>query len=91
VSGHSLKLHFCLFERSQGNHNNLDYHNVFWNIFYELQSLHVQRLIQIKYVFTCSKHLNLESGQSLFFSDIFFSTNCAPILLKIVEDFNIDD
>jgi len=24
VSGHSLKLHFFLFEKSQGKHNNLD-------------------------------------------------------------------
>ncbi len=43
MSGHSLKLHLCLFERSQGKHNNLDYHNVFWNIF----------LLIAK--FTCSK------------------------------------
>jgi hypothetical protein len=33
MSGHSLKLHFCMFERSQVKHNNLDCHNVFWNIF----------------------------------------------------------
>jgi hypothetical protein len=24
VSGHSLKLYFCLFEKSQGKHNNLE-------------------------------------------------------------------
>jgi hypothetical protein len=24
MSGHSLKLHFCMFERSQGKHNSLD-------------------------------------------------------------------
>ncbi len=29
VSGHSLKLHFCMFERSQMKHNSLDYHNFF--------------------------------------------------------------
>jgi hypothetical protein len=29
VDGHSLKLHFCMFERSQGKHNSLDYHNFF--------------------------------------------------------------
>ncbi len=29
VSGHSLKLHFYMFERSQMKHNNLDCHNVF--------------------------------------------------------------
>jgi len=26
VSGHSLKLHYCMFERSQVKHNSLDYH-----------------------------------------------------------------
>jgi hypothetical protein len=25
-SGHSLKLHFCMFEKSQRKHNSLDYH-----------------------------------------------------------------
>jgi hypothetical protein len=29
VHGHSLKLNFCLFERSQGKHNSLDCHTVF--------------------------------------------------------------
>jgi hypothetical protein len=31
VNGHSLKLYFCIFERSQNKHNNMDYH-FFWNI-----------------------------------------------------------
>jgi hypothetical protein len=34
VSGHFLKLHFCMFERSQLKHNNLDCNNCFWNIFH---------------------------------------------------------
>jgi hypothetical protein len=34
VSGHSLKLHFFMFKRSQGKHNDLDCHKVFWNIFH---------------------------------------------------------
>jgi len=34
VSGHSLKLHFCMFERSQGKHNSLDCHNFFGNMFH---------------------------------------------------------
>jgi hypothetical protein len=29
ISGHSLKLHFCMFERSQGKRNSLDCHIVF--------------------------------------------------------------
>jgi len=40
MSGHSLKLYFCMFEKSQGferlqkKHNSLDYHNFFGNIFH---------------------------------------------------------
>ncbi len=32
VCGHSLKLHFCMFEKSQRKHNSLDYH-FFWKYF----------------------------------------------------------
>jgi hypothetical protein len=34
MSGHSLKLHFCMFERSQGKHKSFDCHKFFWNIFH---------------------------------------------------------
>jgi hypothetical protein len=34
MNGHSLKLHFCMFERSQVKHNSLDGHKVFENIFH---------------------------------------------------------
>jgi hypothetical protein len=34
VNGYSLKLHFCMFKRSQGKHNSLDCHNALWNIFH---------------------------------------------------------
>jgi hypothetical protein len=33
VNGHSLKLHFCIFEKSQRKHNDLDFHKKNWNIF----------------------------------------------------------
>jgi len=29
MNGHSLKLHFCTFEKSQVKHNNLDCHKFF--------------------------------------------------------------
>ncbi len=91
MSGHSLKLHFCMFERSQVKHNSLDCHNFVWNIFHYLQSLHSQSLTQIINMFACLKHSNLESGQSLFFfSNVLFSIKCASFLLKFVKDFNID-
>ncbi len=62
MSGHSLKLHFYMFERSQGKHNSLDYHKYIGNISNQLQILHAQSLTQIKNVFACSKHSNLENG-----------------------------
>jgi len=34
VSGHSLKLNFYMFEKSQEKHNSLNFHKVFWNIFH---------------------------------------------------------
>ncbi len=91
VSGHFLKLHFYMFKRSQGKYNNLDCHNVFWNIFHWLQSLLVLNLTQFL------KKLHVESTQTLrtwtilVFFKHFFSTKCAPFLFKIEKDFNIDD
>ncbi len=46
VSGHSLKLHFCMFEKSQGRHNSLDCHKFFENIFHQLENVHAQNLTQ---------------------------------------------
>jgi hypothetical protein len=60
-------------------------------------SLHAQSLTQIKKYIACSKHSNFDNRacskdmfkrQSLLFQS-FFSTKCAPFLLKIGEDFNI--
>jgi hypothetical protein len=34
VNAHFLRLHFYMFEGSQGKHNSLDHHNLFWNIFH---------------------------------------------------------
>jgi hypothetical protein len=34
MSEHFLKLHFCMFERSQMKYNSLDCHNFFRNIFH---------------------------------------------------------
>ncbi len=33
LKGHSLKLHFCIFEITLKKHTSLDCNNVFWNIF----------------------------------------------------------
>ncbi len=34
VSGHFLKLHLCMFEKSHVKYNNLDCHNFLGNIFH---------------------------------------------------------
>jgi hypothetical protein len=90
VSEHFFKLHFCMFNRSQVKHNSLDY-LFFLEMFSIIYKIYISSLTQIKNVFACSKHSNLESGQSLFFFKLLFSTKCAPFLVKIEKDFNIDD
>jgi hypothetical protein len=61
MSGLSLKLHFCMFETLQGNHNSLDFYNVL-EYFPLIAKLYSQSLTQIKNVFACSNHSNLKSG-----------------------------
>jgi len=56
-----------------------------------LQSLIAQSLTQIKKQFCIFKAFKLQKWTMLVFFKHFFSTKCAPIFLKIVKDFNIDD
>jgi hypothetical protein len=91
VSGHSLKLHLCMFEKSQGNHNNLDYHIFFLEYFLLIAKFTCSKLDTNQFFFVCSKHSNFENGQFVFFSNVLFFTKCAPFLLKIGKDFNIND
>jgi hypothetical protein len=85
VSGHSLKLHFCMFGRSQGKHNNLIVINVFGIFSINCKVWHKSKMF-----------LHIQSIQTLkvdslcFFQMFFFSTKCAPFLLKIGKYFNID-
>jgi hypothetical protein len=66
VNGHSLKLHFCMFERSQKKHNSLD-----------RQSLHVQNLTQIKKLFCMFKALKPQKWTIIiFFKRPFFYQMC---------------
>jgi hypothetical protein len=66
MSGHFFKLHFCMFDRSQMKYNSLDC-PIFWEIVSIIYKVYISSLTQIKNVFACSRHSNLESGQSLFF------------------------
>jgi hypothetical protein len=57
-----------------------------------MQSLHAQRLIQLFIYFCMFKALKpQEMDNPCFFQMSLFPTKCAPFLLKIEEDFDIDD
>jgi hypothetical protein len=91
MSEHSLKLHFCMFEKSQEKHNSLDCHKIF-QIFFINCKVYV-----LKVWHKSKKKLHVQSTQTskvyrlCFFQMSLFFTKCAPFLLKIGEDFNIDD
>jgi len=88
MNGHSLKLHFYMFKKSQMKHNSLDYH-IFWGIF----SINCKFYIAChkSKMFSLFKALKPQEWTVLFFQMFFFPTKCAPFILKIREDFNIDD
>jgi hypothetical protein len=87
---HSFKLHFCMFERPQVKHNNLNCHN------------ELLECCQLIVKFTCSKldtnqfflHVqNIQTSRvdNIYFFKHFFKTKFVPFLLKIKHDFNIND
>jgi hypothetical protein len=71
VSGHFLKLHFCMFKRSQMKYNNLDYH-FFGEYFSLMQSLHAQNLTHIKNKLHVQSIQTLKVDNFCFFSNMFF-------------------
>ncbi len=72
MSGHSLKLQFCMFERSQVKHNSLDCHN-FFGIYFPLIAK-----------FTCSK-LNTNSKIFLHVQSIQTSRVDNPCFFKCLS------
>ncbi len=80
-----------MFEISQGKHNSLDCHNVFLKYFPLIAKFTCSRLNTNQNYFCLLKTFKLRECTVLFFSMSFFNTKCAPFLLKIEEDFNIDD
>jgi hypothetical protein len=61
MGGNSLKLHFCMFERSQVKHNSLDCH--FLLEYFPLIAKFTWSKLDINQVFfACSKHSNLKNG-----------------------------
>jgi hypothetical protein len=80
-----------MLEKSQVKHNNLDYH-FFWEYFLLNIKVYIFKVLRKSKMF-----LHVESIQTLrmdhlcFLQTSFFSTKCAPFLLKIGMDFKIDD
>jgi hypothetical protein len=90
VSEHSLKLHFCMLE----NHK---WSIIVWIVIIFLGIFFINCKVYILKVWHNSKMFShVQSTQTsrvdnaCFFQMSFF-TKCAPFLLKIGEDFNIDD
>ncbi len=67
MNGQSLKLHFCMFEKSQEKHNIVI---MFFGIV--ITNFIFSKFDTNKFSFACSKHSNFKSGKSLFFSNVFF-------------------
>jgi hypothetical protein len=74
VNGYSLKLHFCVFERSQGKHNSLDYH-FFFEIFLYFVKFTCSKLDTNFLKIAFSKYSSLECGQSFFHMSYQICTN----------------
>jgi hypothetical protein len=85
MSGHCFKLHFCMLEKSQGNHHNLDCHN-FFRTFPLITNFTNSKFDTNKKCFCMFKTLKPQKWIDPFFSNIFFL-----FVLKIEMDFNIDD
>jgi hypothetical protein len=62
MSGHSLKLYFCMFERSQVKHDSLHCQNYFWEYFSLIVKFTCSKFDTNKNKIACSKDSNLENG-----------------------------
>jgi len=74
VSGHSLKLHSYMFERSQMKHDNLD-RQIFWNIF-KPSNFYISKFdTNQKKKFHVQHIQTFKVDNPNFFSNILFFTN----------------
>jgi hypothetical protein len=90
MNGHFLKLHFYMFEKSQGKHNSLNYH-FFWVIIFINCKVYMFKAYTYKKCFYMFKALKPQKWTIFIFVKHFFPTKCAPFLPKIGEDVDIDD
>ncbi len=73
MSEHYLKLHFCMFKKSQRKHNSLNFYIYFGIFSIKLQSLHVQNLTKNQNLFYMFKTLKLQKWTILvFFKCLYF-------------------
>ncbi len=91
MSGHSLKLHFYMFEKSRKKHNSLDCDKKKLEYFPLIKNFTFLKLDTNKKCFCMFKALKLQEWAVLVFSNVLFIIKCAPFLLKFEEDFNIHD
>ncbi len=91
MSGHSIKLHFCMFEISQRNHNSLDYHKSFLECFPSIAKFTCLKFDTNQKCFYMCKTLKPQEWTIfIFFTCHFFLPNVHHSFL-IGENFNIDD
>jgi hypothetical protein len=80
-----------MFEKSHVKHNNLDCHNfvgifsINCKVYMFIVSYKLKMFLHVQSIQT------LKMDNPYFFQMPFFSTKCALILLKIENDFNIDN
>ncbi len=76
MSGHSLKIAFYMFEKSQGKHNSLDCHKCFWNIFPLIVEFTCSKLDRNQKCFCMFKTFKLQKWTIfIFFKCPFFLPN----------------
>jgi hypothetical protein len=90
VNGHSFKLQFYMFERSQGKHNNSNCHD-FKEYFPLIANFTCSKLDTNQKRFCMLKTLKPREWTIFFFSNVLLSTKCAPLFFLIGENFNIDE
>jgi hypothetical protein len=88
VSGHSLKLHFCMFERSKVKQSSLNCWEKFVIFFPLIAKFTSSKFDKNKKCFFMFKTLKPQEWTIIvFFKCPFFFNKCAPFHLKIGEDF----
>jgi hypothetical protein len=76
MNRHSLKLHFCMFKKSQGKQNSLNCRNCFLEYFPLITKLTCSKLDMNQKCFFMFKALKPIEWKILIFSNLFFYQMC---------------